>query len=297
MEDEFCTAHDFCAVFDGHGGSKVSRYLRQNLYAEVQSALPAVQKSGTDTTGNTTASPKAPPAATVPTVDDYESALRLALERVDGDVQQINHWSYQGSTVVAAWIHEAKLRTPDDDDDSADCRETTTTETIQRTLLLANVGDSRAILSRNASAIDLTRDHRPDDPIERERIEAAGGSVSWHGHVDRKGRPIPGTGVYRVNGNLALARAIGDRSERPVVTGEPDISILPLQEDVDDFVLLATDGLWDVMTSSEVVAFVHALLDGEERDSIVDMLVEEALRRGSYDNISVVIVWLRRATS
>jgi serine/threonine protein phosphatase PrpC len=42
MEDEFCTALDFCAVFDGHGGEEVSRYVRENLYAEVQAALPAV---------------------------------------------------------------------------------------------------------------------------------------------------------------------------------------------------------------------------------------------------------------
>ncbi|EEC47961.1 predicted protein [Phaeodactylum tricornutum CCAP 1055/1] len=164
----------------------------------------------------------------------------------------------------------------------------------KRTIIAANIGDSRAILSRNETAIELTRDHKPSDPIELDRIHSLGGRVIWHGHVDTHGDPIPGTGVYRVNGNLALSRAIGDRSERPAVTADPDVSILPIDE-ADDFLVLATDGLWDVMTSSDVVAFIHALIEqGEDidRDPIAAMVVEEAIRRGSYDNITVLIVWL-----
>ena len=61
------------------------------------------------------------------------------------------------------------------------------------------------ILSRDGSAIDLTRDHKPNDPIELERITATGGCITWHGDEDVDGESIPGTGIYRVNGNLALS--------------------------------------------------------------------------------------------
>jgi serine/threonine protein phosphatase PrpC len=214
-------------------------------------------------------------------------------------VQQIHDWSWQGSTVVAAWVHETK---PDDSPSSKDVSGSDGIDANKkcpppprRTLIVANIGDSRAVLCRNESAFDLTRDHKPNDPIERKRIEAAGGDVEWDGRVDILEAPIPGTGVYRVNRIMALSRAIGDRTERPVVTAEPDISVLPLQDETDDFIVLATDGLWDVMSSSDVVSFIHALMNSEEGDSIAAMLVEEALRRGGDDNITVIIVWLHAA--
>jgi serine/threonine protein phosphatase PrpC len=87
-----------------------------------------------------------------------------------------------------------------------------------------NVGDSRAVLSRNGSAITLTLDHKPDDASEKARVEATGGKVVWCGGVDSLEKPLPNGGIYRVNGNLALSRAIGDRSERPAVTSMPDVS-------------------------------------------------------------------------
>jgi protein phosphatase 1L len=155
------------------------------------------------------------------------------------------------------------------------------------------------VLSRRGGEqiLELSRDHKPDLEEERARIEAVGGAVVWCGRVDREGRPVPGTGLYRVNGNLALSRAIGDRSERPAVCAIPDISVQALSS-CDDFLVVASDGLWDVMTTVDVVGFVHALIeedDGElmtDPDLVAAKLVEEALRRGTYDNVTVIIVWL-----
>jgi serine/threonine protein phosphatase PrpC len=264
MEDTFFVSQrgDFTGVFDGHGGPAVSLYLRQNLYANLQAALPMRNKTDI-------------------TVHDYQQALRDGLDKVDREVQRISHWSYQGSTAVAAWIHRLQ-------------------EDNQSTLIVANVGDSRAILSRNSTAIALTHDHKPDSIKERERIEAQGGEVIWCGVVDDSGMPVEESGVYRVNGNLALSRAIGDRSERPAVTAEPEFTIVSLDEEA-QFVVLATDGLWDVMTSQEVVQYINLAMYQASNDksmvkvlraNMADFIVAEALRRGTVDNVTVVIVWL-----
>jgi serine/threonine protein phosphatase PrpC len=167
-------------------------------------------------------------------------------------------------------------------------------------LISANVGDSRAVLSHSGKAVDLTRDHKPNDPKERQRIEKLGGKVVWCGPVHPKtGKPIRRiigtssgrganananrrarisqsesasnnsntnkigknrgtgttthslsarrrsfTGIYRINGNLALSRAIGDRSEKPLVSSEVDIQQIELDCKRDEFIILASDGLW-----------------------------------------------------
>eukprot|EP00956_Cyclotella_meneghiniana_P024927 scaffold50956_cov73-Cyclotella_meneghiniana.AAC.5 len=147
-----------------------------------------------------------------------------------------------GSTACAVVIHE-------------------NTTTGKRSIISANLGDSRAILSRNGTAIDLTEDHKPNNKLEKERIEALGGSVDWCGELDNHGEPVVDTGVYRINGNLALSRAIGDRSERPFISSTPDICYNVVDEDFDTFVLLATDGLFDVMTSQEVISLIHEKMD------------------------------------
>lgn len=270
MEDEYFVGDEgrFAAVFDGHGGAAVSRYLRQNLYANVQAALPSA--GGTIMEGRQDATP-----------DDIviASAVCAAFDKIDSEVQDISHWSFQGSTALAVVIHQHIDGT--------------------RTIICGNVGDSRAILSRSKQAVDLTRDHKPNDEIERNRIVKLGGTVDWCGQVDGQGQPVERTGVYRINGNLALSRSIGDRSERPWVSSEVEIKLHKVEEADDSFVLLATDGLFDVMTSQEVVSFVHQVLDctptlqNETRTSMAKAVVEEALRRGSTDNVTVVIIWLR----
>ena len=299
MEDEYCVKRNgsFAAVFDGHGGNAVSRYLRQNLYANVQAAAPASS------------------------VQECTDALQAALKKVDKEVQRISHWSFQGSTAVACWV----VSPPD--------------EEPKRTVIAANVGDSRAVMSRNGVAVDLTLDHKPNIESEKARVEALGGKVVWCGVVDDEGKPVPNAGIYRVNGNLALSRAIGDRSERPAVTSKPDLTTYAIEDD-DEFIVLASDGLWDVMSSQDAVAFVHHTLqssnpvlentgecrktraidtlipilfssdistlhldDNESesdlspasilRNKMADLLVAEALKRGSTDNVTVVVMWLK----
>lgn len=301
MEDDFAIHSDFAACFDGHGGKAVSRYLRQNLYASLQAVLPemvaariaretsSVELNGTNEVTLNSDVTVAPAITKTATVEDYVEALVIALDKVDREILKIHHWSYQGSTALLCWIHTSEEIIPGDSNEKQQ----------MRSLITSNIGDGRAVLCRNGTVIALTRDHKPEDPIEIRRIHNLGGKVVWVGRTDRFKQPIPGMGLWRVNGCLSLTRVIGDRSERPSITSDPEISILSLNS-LDEFVILATDGLWDVMTSWDAVAFVRAMIrnsreyaDSMDRDSIVVLLIEEALRRGSQDNITAIIIWLR----
>ena len=127
---------------------------------------------------------------------------------------------------------------------------TATTVLITQTeIYCANSGDSRTVLSRGGAAVPLSIDHKPDDVGERKRIYNANGFVE----------------DGRVNGMLALSRALGDfeykgnqqlKAKDQAVTAHPDVKVVPLQANC-DFILLACDGLWDCMTSEEAIAFCH----------------------------------------
>ena len=67
------------------------------------------------------------------------------------------------------------------------------------------------------------QDHKPNKQSELERVKKLGGTVRWYGLLEQDGTPMEGMGVYRINGNLAVARAIGDRSERPFVSSAFEI--------------------------------------------------------------------------
>lgn len=105
-------------------------------------------------------------------------------------------------------------------------------------LYVANTGDSRCVVSRDGKAVDMSFDHKPEDQIERERIEKAGGHVTSDG---------------RVNNGLNLSRAIGDHSYKDnpnisareqMITALPDVKKLTLQPESDKFMVLACDGIW-----------------------------------------------------
>ncbi|CAI0376563.1 unnamed protein product, partial [Linum tenue] len=134
-------------------------------------------------------------------------------------------------------------------------------------LLVANVGDSRAVICRGGNAIAVSRDHKPDQTDERQRIEDAGGT-------------------WRVGGVLAVSRAFGDRLLKQYVVADPEIQ----EEKVDsslEFLILASDGLWDVVTNEEAVDMTKPIDDPEQA---AKRLLHEAYQRGSADNITCVVV-------
>ncbi|KAF3672779.1 putative protein phosphatase 2C 11 [Capsicum chinense] len=139
-------------------------------------------------------------------------------------------------------------------------------------LLVANVGDSRVVACRDGSAIPLSIDHKPDRSDERERIEQAGGFIIW-------------AGTWRVGGVLAVSRAFGDKMLKPYVVADPEIQ----EEEIDgvDFLIIASDGLWNVLSNKEAVTIVQDIKDAEAASR---KLIEEAYSRGSSDNITCVVV-------
>jgi len=146
-------------------------------------------------------------------------------------------------------------------------------------LLVANVGDSRAVISRGGTAVPLSNDHKPNRTDERQRIEDAGGVVMW-------------SGTWRVGGVLAVSRAFGDRLLKRYVVAEPEIQEEFICDDV-EFLVLASDGLWDVVSNQDAVTMVQHIQDAEEA---AKRLTEEAYKKGSADNITCVVIRFHHPT-
>ncbi|KAF3789844.1 putative protein phosphatase 2C 58 [Nymphaea thermarum] len=161
-----------------------------------------------------------------------------------------------------------------------------------RQLIVANAGDSRCVISRKGQAYNLSRDHKPDLEVERDRILKAGGFI--HGG--------------RVNGSLNLARAIGDvefkqnkylPAEKQIITANPDINTVDLCDD-DDFLVLACDGVWDCMSSQQLVDFIHEHINVEPTlsavcERVLDRCLAPSTAGGEgCDNMTMIIVQFKK---
>ncbi|XP_017274109.1 protein phosphatase 1G isoform X2 [Kryptolebias marmoratus] len=165
-------------------------------------------------------------------------------------------------------------------------------------LIVANAGDSRCVVSERGKAVDMSYDHKPEDEVELVRIKNAGGKVTMDG---------------RVNGGLNLSRAIGDHfykrnkslpPEEQMISAMPDVKVLTLNEE-HDFMVIACDGIWNVLSSQEVVDFISERIkpdqDGKVRPltSIVEELLDHCLAPDTSgdgtgcDNMTCVVVTFR----
>jgi len=141
-------------------------------------------------------------------------------------------------------------------------------------MFIAHVGDSRCVVSRGGSGVCLTKDHRATREEEANRVEELGGFVL----------------MRRVQGVLAVSRSIGDRKYDQYVTAEPDIQRQPIGSN-DEFLVLGTDGLWDLVGTQEAVDEIQ---DNISRGLHVaaDRLAALAQEKGSSDDITVSIISL-----
>lgn len=151
-------------------------------------------------------------------------------------------------------------------------------------LYCANVGDSRAVLCRSGVAVDLSYDQTPSRADERARIEEAGGTVI-------KNRMYGVLGVSRSFGDL---RFKNDAEECGPLIAEPEVLHEEVDPATDEFLILACDGVWDVLTSDKAVHFVRRRLleTGGDPQQAAEDLCQKALELGSGDNVSAVVVRL-----
>ncbi|XP_073223827.1 protein kinase and PP2C-like domain-containing protein isoform X2 [Cicer arietinum] len=146
-------------------------------------------------------------------------------------------------------------------------------------LFVANSGDCRAILCRAGNPIALSKDHVASCLQERERVIRDGGQVHWQVDTWRVGLPA-----------LQVTRSIGDDDLKPAVTAEPEITESTLCAE-DEFLVMASDGLWDMMSSLDVINIIKDTV--KEPNMCSKRLATEAVERGSKDNVTVIVVFLR----
>lgn len=154
---------------------------------------------------------------------------------------------------------------------------------------IANAGDSRSVIGIKGRAKPLSQDHKPQLEVEKNRITAAGGFVDFG----------------RVNGNLALSRAIGDfefkksaelAPEAQIVTAYPDVEVHDITDD-DEFLVIACDGIWDCQSSQAVIEFVRrGIAAKQDLDKICENMMDNCLASNSEtggvgcDNMTMVII-------
>ncbi|PIA64240.1 hypothetical protein AQUCO_00100020v1 [Aquilegia coerulea] len=263
---------NFFGVYDGHGGSQVANYCRDRIHSALIEEIEAMKQGLSDGSIQDDWKMQWEKAFTncFLKVDD-EVGGKVSRGSVDGISEPVASETV-GSTAVVAVICSSHI-------------------------IVANCGDSRAVLCRGKEPMPLSVDHKPNREDEYARIEAAGGKViQWNGH--------------RVFGVLAMSRSIGDRYLKPWIIPDPEVTFIPRAKE-DECLILASDGLWDVMTNEEVcdVARRRILLwhkkngttplaeRGEGVDpaaqAAAECLSKLALQKGSKDNITVVVVDLK----
>src|SRR6218665_190346 len=239
----------FFAVFDGHAGARISGYCSEKL-------LDAIV-SNEDFRANDASDEK----LLEPVPDKVRLGIRTGFLRLDDHIrplpETVSGEDKSGTTAVCVLISP-------------------------RHLFFANCGDSRTVLSRGGQVAFCTQDHKPINPIEKERIQNAGGSVM----------------IQRVNGSLAVSRALGDFEYKNVqgkgqceqlVSPEPEIFIEE-RSDKDEFIVLACDGIWDVMTNEELCDFVrYRMLLTDDLKSVCNSVVDTCLSKARLTIASTLL--------
>ncbi|KAF8010763.1 hypothetical protein BT93_J1417 [Corymbia citriodora subsp. variegata] len=298
MEDMVAVHPSFCrrrsdpttelhyfGVYDGHGCSHVAVRCRERLHELIREELVVANEEE---------------GGSCPT--EWTAAMERSFHKMDKEAIAFN----EGAAAAAAAAREkcrCELQSPE-------CEAVGSTAVVAIVtpdkIIVANCGDSRAVLSRKGKAIPLSSDHKPDRPDELNRIQEAGGRVIyWDGP--------------RVLGVLAMSRAIGDNYLKPYVSCDPEVTVMERTAD-DDCLILASDGLWDVVSNDTACGVARMCLRGKIRAPPEDaaaaakpapagmggersdracsdaslLLTKLALARHSTDNVSVVVVDLRR---
>ncbi|CAG8554524.1 7246_t:CDS:2 [Acaulospora colombiana] len=234
----------FFSIFDGHAGKQAAEWCGNHFHKTFQEVL------------------REHPDLPIPEV------FHLAFLQADKQLNQ-NAGKHSGCTAISAFLRSEEV--PEVDDDVNNNKESATSngtgsKKVKRVLYTANVGDARAVLSRNGKAVRLSYDHKGSDPQEAKRIVDAGGFV--------------------MNNRVNVTRSLGDSSMKEFVIGNPYTAEIVLTEK-DSFLILACDGLWDVCDDQSAVDLIKDVTDPQLASKT---LTEHALQKFSTDNLSVMVV-------
>lgn len=241
------------AVFDGHAGSRVSYHCSNHLLESISSS------------------------------DEFRDCLKRENELSEEELmEKVKAGILQGFLSL-----DEKLRKIPEVANGEDKSGTTAICVLitDKYILFSNCGDSRGVLSGDGSKpLLVTQDHKPSNPPELERIQNAGGSVM----------------IQRVNGSLAVSRALGDFEYKNVdgkgpteqlVSPEPEFYVKCREGDKDEFLVLACDGVWDVMTNEDICSFISARMRVTDNlEQIANEVIDTCLHKGSRDNMSIIII-------
>jgi serine/threonine protein phosphatase PrpC len=239
------------AVFDGHGGDEVSKYLKKHY---LDYFIPTNRPKPTNKKKNYQ-------KYICETYNHIQEKLTLECKDIANTT----------GTAALAIIHYLENR--------------------KNKLYVVNLGDCRAVkCDKKNLAIPLTLDHKPNNYGETNRILNMGGKIIQE----------PGDDP-RIEG-LSLSRALGDLDTKPFVSHIPEIFRYEL-DNRDKFLIVACDGLWDAFENQQAINFVLNELDktkkiksdhtSKNNTNIAYLLAEEAIKRGSRDNVSVIIVFFK----
>jgi serine/threonine protein phosphatase PrpC/serine/threonine protein kinase len=259
--------HHFYGVFDGHNGNLAAKYVASVFYGMLQSRF-----------------------ANISAESKYVSSWKEdTATKMNGIFQEIHQKFLEAVSFAPVGVMD----------------QSGTTATIiymnDHVVLIASVGDSRAIMSSKGengilSFVQLTDNHVASNPVERELVVQRGGTVTKSPN-----------GVCRVEGALIITRSIGDSKLSKYLSREPSVVAMTRDEMNRScglercFVVLASDGLWDVMNNQEVVDMVNEVLEayslsegisweeGGAFQEAAERLTREAYVRGSTDNIGVSV--------
>lgn len=255
----------FYGVYDGHGGTDASKHCASRMHDNLRSAwnnLHSVDCEAYECSSDEENCMN--DFVHMTTSEDIVKIFDRAFKITDDEFKEATeNAEVMGSTAITALVGE-------------------------RYIICGYCGDSRAVLCRNKRAFPLTVDHKPERDDETERVQEAGGQVLFFNGP-------------RVMGLLAMSRAIGDQSLRPYVIPNPDVCVLHRSVD-DELLILATDGLWDVLTNQEACTLaLKCLKRAKEKGATpqvatrltATVLTKAAMDRGSRDNITAVVIDLR----
>ncbi|GLD92576.1 hypothetical protein PINS_up001135 [Pythium insidiosum] len=254
-------------LFDGHGGDRASRYCAEHVFDRI-----LAEREQTEDVAEAITKGVLQIDEEFCTIARRKQRLPISLvpSRAQAPVGVACTMTMEdGSTCLVAVLSQGKL-------------------------YVGNVGDSRAVLCTDrGKAIPMSIDQKPDRKDEKERLEAKGAVVTGLPRLVTQVWPLRNIlDVPRVNGSLAMSRSIGDVSLKEWITSEPEVTTRSLTRS-DRFLILASDGLWDVVSNRTAAKLAARYPDAQRA---ADALLQLALNRKTTDNVTVLVVDVRAYT-